>query len=319
MAEKLSRKQRFQELRDEIEKEALATQVETNKPIKLSRVQSDRLSHANKPTYPHEDIVQVQPESTSQVMDELLGEVKQYNITNGNRLADDTQINILKQLDSSSPNARNQHIMPMVEEEEDLGSTMEMPRTNSFGNDVDGTMTYMPNQKLTRQNPVTQPEPEIFDGFSSKDETGEIEFDDYFMAKGDHIVLNNSDIRADDIGDTDHLDLFAPGSKPGELNLVPNAKMIDEDEEEEEKPVIFKKKPKVKKAKKKKAKKEKPVEKKKEETEEKQEEVIEKVEVEKEEKTSKSGLILNIILGVLIVALIASIGFTIYFLWQMGK
>ena len=117
-----SRKEKYQELRDQIEKEAMATQT-ASKRVKLSRVQKNAsLSHANISYHPHETKEETSPYSSNEVMDQLLGEVKQYNIDNGNRYIDDTQINILKQLNTSPSSARNQHIMPM--EEEELGSTM---------------------------------------------------------------------------------------------------------------------------------------------------------------------------------------------------
>jgi hypothetical protein len=94
----LSRKQKYQELRDRLDEETTAAQAQPVKLQRLSRVDSG--SHANKPLYPH-DTVRVSPTvkemPTSPVMEDLLGEVKQYNIDNGNRITDDTQINILKQ------------------------------------------------------------------------------------------------------------------------------------------------------------------------------------------------------------------------------
>ena len=107
----LSRKQKYQELRDRLDEETTAAQAQPVKLQRLSRVDSG--SHANKPLYPH-DTVRVSPTvkemPTSPVMEDLLGEVKQYNIDNGNRITDDTQINILKQLDSTSETRkRNQH------------------------------------------------------------------------------------------------------------------------------------------------------------------------------------------------------------------
>ena len=122
----LSRKQRYQELRDQLDEETTAAQADINKPQRLSRVNS--ASHANKPLYPH-DTVRVSPQvkemPTSPVMENLLGEVKQYNIDNGNRITDDTQINILKQLDAPTTETlkRNQHVLPM-EEDDNLGSTV---------------------------------------------------------------------------------------------------------------------------------------------------------------------------------------------------
>ena len=307
MAEKLSRKQKFEELRNEIEQQALETNVETNKPIKLSRVKTNSMSHATKALYPHEDITATKTNTTTAVMEDLLGEVKQYNIDNGNRYTDDTQINILKQLDSTTPSVRNQHIMPMEEDDEDLGHTMEMPRTSSFGNDIDGIATFMPNQKLTRQNPIVVDQQE-------DDKIDEISFDDYFSPKDEKIVLNNKDFKASDLGDTDHLDLFEPGKYDQEFNVTEQ----EEVEEEQEKP---KKKFGLKKKKKQKKQKLQEV------VEEEDIEVpsskirmqAEELDEQEDTKGSKSGTILNIILVVLIVALIASIGFTVYFLYQMGK
>lgn len=320
MAEKLSRKQKFQELRDEIERDALASNLDKNKEIQLSRSTKSNLSHANIPVHPHEDVTVAKDiASTNQVMDELLGEVKQYNISTGNRYTDDTQINILKQLDSSTPSARNQHIMPMEEDDENLGSTMEMPRTSSFGNDIPGVATFMPNQKLNRMNPV-EPDLNIYDDFSVKDETDEMAFDDYFKSTDDKIVLGSSDIRADRLQDTDHLDLFEPGK------FTPEEKKEEEQPEEKPAKLLKKKEKKAKKEKKvKKVKKAKPVQPVVDETEEKEVPSakirIQTSEAEEAEAEgpNKSGVVLNVILGILIVALFASIAFTLYFLWQLGK
>ena len=125
----LSRKQKYQELRDRLDEETTAAQAQPVKLQRLSRVDSG--SHANKPLYPHD---------TSPVMEDLLGEVKQYNIDNGNRITDDTQINILKQLDTTSSDTmkRNQHVIPMDTDDEDLGSTMKISK---------------PRQTITRQEP----------------------------------------------------------------------------------------------------------------------------------------------------------------------
>lgn len=126
----LSRKQKYQELRDRLDEETTAAQAQPVKMQRLSRVDNN-LSHANKPLYPH-DTVRVSPTvkemPTSPVMEDLLGEVKQYNIENGNRITDDTQINILKQLDTTESKKRNQHVIPMETDDEDLGSTMKISK-----------------------------------------------------------------------------------------------------------------------------------------------------------------------------------------------
>ncbi|MDD7281896.1 MAG: hypothetical protein PUH10_07925 [Erysipelotrichaceae bacterium] len=298
----LSRKTKYQELRDEIEKEAMATQT-TSKSVKLSRVQNNsRLSHANISSYPHETKEVNSTPSNNEVMDQLLGEVKQYNIDNGNRYIDDTQINILKQLNPESIDARNQHIMPMDEEEE-LGSTMEMPRSSNFmSNNSSGIVDFMQNQKLTRINPVnTQPQPEIYNDFVKEPEKVEEEKEE----KEEKIVLSNTDIRADENTDTDHLDLFEPGK-------------YDSFELDEEEP-SRKSKRKAKKEAKKQRKKAKKME-----QEEYDDLPSSKLRMQSEdlesydEPSSKSGTILNVILVILIIALIASIGVTVFFLYNMG-
>lgn len=294
----LSRKAKYQELRDQIEKEAMATQT-ASKPVKLSRVQNNsRLSHANKSYHPHETKEMNTDYSSNEVMDQLLGEVKQYNIDNGNRFIDDTQINILKQLNTTPSHVRNQHIMPM-EEEEELGSTMEMPRNASFMSDSSSIASFMQNQTLTRINPVnTQPQPEIYNDFVQKEEEKPKE-------EEEKIVLSNHDIRADDTMETDHLDLFEPGK-------------YDDAVQEEEQETSFKSKRKAKKAKK---------EKRKQQKEDLSDDLpsaklrmqTEDLENYEEESGSKSGMILNIILVILIIALLASIAVTIYFLYNMGR
>lgn len=293
-----SRKEKYQELRDQIEKEAMATQT-ASKRVKLSRVQKNAsLSHANISYHPHETKEETSPYSSNEVMDQLLGEVKQYNIDNGNRYIDDTQINILKQLNTSPSSARNQHIMPM--EEEELGSTMEMPRNANFMSNSTTVADFMQNQKLTRINPVNiEPQPEIYNDYVKEEKKEE-----------EKIVLSNNDIRVDEATDTDHLDLF----EPGKYNVF-------DDSDEEEAPRLSKREAK-KQAKK--AKKE--AKRKKIEEEELEDELpSSKIRMKSEdlesyeEPSSKSGMILNVILVILIIALLVSIGVTIFFLYNMGR
>lgn len=184
----LSRKQKYQELRDRLDEETTAAQAQ---PVKLQRrSRTDNLSHANKPLYPH-DTVRTQPVvkemPTSPVMENLLGEVKQYNIDNGHRIADDTQINILKQLDSSEPRPkRNNHFIAMDIDDE-LGSTMKINTAIK----EDDVLTSLPDQKLTRINPVA----------TKVEEPEEVK-------EEPKIVLSSDDIVADDVVENDELDLM---------------------------------------------------------------------------------------------------------------
>lgn len=230
-------------------------------------------------------------------MDELLGEVKQYNIDNGTRITDDTQINILRQLDTpAETKKRTRHFLPMEEDEDEGGSTMKLPKSIS---EESALSSLMPNQKLTRINPVAIKETEI----SQEEVNRMIE-----QAKAEEkkeiekIVLSSNDIRADEKADTDRLDV-----------LMTRKEEIDFEEE----PVRPRKKKKKKKTAASKPKRE-------------ETKVVVKEDVEmpsakmrmraedydndlSEKKSKKSGMWLNIALIVLIVLLLASIAMTIYF------
>lgn len=123
MAE-LSRKKRFQELRDQLDEESSTTQSQTSQPIKLSR--SSRPTAAS-----HAGVSKAAPVSrttqpTVAVMDELLGEVKQYNIDKGERILEDTQINILRTLDEGTDieKRRRAHLETMEPNTDAGGTTM---------------------------------------------------------------------------------------------------------------------------------------------------------------------------------------------------
>lgn len=302
MAEKLSRTKRYQELRNRLDEETTAAQEDKINQqtgfARLSRTQHKALSHASDhhaatSTFTYEDAPKQSP-----VMEDLLGEVKQYNIEKGNRYTDDTQINILHQLDSRSGiTRRNTHILPVDEEES--GTTMRMSKPAM---DVDGVATYMPNQKLTRINPVmTKPEtvsvPEV--------EQERAEEDSITLSHDENksVFLGNNDFLVDDTIDTDHLSLF--DTKPSTHAEVKEA---------EQEPVQSKR---VKKSSKsKKSEKRKTVS---------QDMPSAKIrmstrdieDMEKEPK-SRSGMIVNVILVVLVILLLASIAATLYFLTQIG-
>lgn len=161
----LSRKQKYQELRDCLDEETTEAQSSHMKLQRMSRVDNN-LSHANKPLYPH-DTVKVSPAvkemPTSPVMEDLLGEVKQYNIDNGNRITDDTQINILKQLDSNDTKKRNSHVIPMDTDDEDLGSTMKIAtRPTNESSKLSDTIESKPEEEkivLSSNDIISDPKP----------------------------------------------------------------------------------------------------------------------------------------------------------------
>ena len=302
MAEKLSRTKRYQELRNRLDEETTAAQEDKINQqtgfARLSRTQHKALSHASDhhaatSTFTYEDAPKQSP-----VMEDLLGEVKQYNIEKGNRYTDDTQINILHQLDSRSGiTRRNTHILPVDEEES--GTTMRMSKPAM---DVDGVATYMPNQKLTRINPVmTKPEavsvPEV--------EQERAEEDSITLSHDENksVFLGNNDFLVDDTIDTDHLSLF--DTKPSTQAEVKEA----DQEPVQSKRVKKSSKPK-KSEKRKTVSPDMPSAKIRMSTRD-----IE--DMEKEPK-SRSGMIVNVILVVLVILLLASIAATLYFLTQIG-
>lgn len=98
MAE-LSRKKKFQDLRDQLDMETSVSAAEpAAEPVKLTRssrsVKAAQHSNTTKASVSNSSSI---PDLA--VMDELLGEVKQYNLSNGDRVSEDTQINILRTLD----------------------------------------------------------------------------------------------------------------------------------------------------------------------------------------------------------------------------
>lgn len=102
MAEKLSRTKRYEDLRNRLDEETTAAQEDKINQqtgfARLSRTQHKALAHANDlnvSTAPSRSSVQEATNNNSPVMEDLLGEVKRYNIDQGNRITDDTQINNL--------------------------------------------------------------------------------------------------------------------------------------------------------------------------------------------------------------------------------
>lgn len=291
---KLSRTQKYQELRDHLDEETTQAQAAPVKTPKLSRVQSssNSLPHAAKAYFPHEE-AEARPAErdlpTSPVIDELLGEVKQYNIQNGNRFTDDTQINILKQLDNPDPAAdrRKAHVLPMEEPKEDFGSTMKMPKTTSV-------------ESLIEK--------------SSAEKTAEIETVKEQTAK-QRIILSANDIRADEFEENDELDVLNTGREEivaasVQENVSP-AKTAKKKKKKKAKRTSASKKPESSESRKQKPAPDMPSAKMRIKVDEYDEEATAR-------KQKRSNRTLNIILGILIVALIAAIGFMIYLIRGLG-
>lgn len=297
----LSRTRKYQDLREKLEEETTAAQAATT-PSRLSRTQANSLSHASQPLYPHEEIKPKpsisQELPKSPVMDDLLDEVKQYNVDNGYRYTDDTQINILKQLDGNDTRRRNAHFIPMEDDDDELGSTMQMPKAK--GEEVAGVATFMPNQKLTRINPVR-----VEKKVEEKPVAKPVEKKE--RPKAERIVLGSSDIRVDDTNEESDQLTFFNDSQGDEFDRTLENQQVR----------AAKKQPKkVKKAKKKAPRKEVVSEDLPSAKMRMKAGDIDNVPAQK--STKKSGTILNVILIILILLLVASIGVTVYFLMNMG-
>lgn len=126
---KLSRITKYQDLRDRLEQETTAaTAASTSGPVKLtrmSRTEKAQAAHASEPAQPTSATPEVK-EQQAGVMDGLLDEVKQYNIDKGDRIMEDTQINILRTLDDNIEQdlKRRSHLEIMEENEDAGGRTM---------------------------------------------------------------------------------------------------------------------------------------------------------------------------------------------------
>lgn len=156
---KLSRMDKFQALRDELDQDT--TEANQVKPS-LTPTRLSRMAHAQELTRQNATKPLPAEEGKSPVLDNLIDEVKQYNLTQGTSLSDDTQINILKQLDGSQSLHRNAHYVAMEEPEDQLGDTRKI--------DMDDTLPTL----LKTENWLTDRQPE---------------------QKEDPVVLSNDDLK----------------------------------------------------------------------------------------------------------------------------
>ena len=274
---KLSRTKRYQDLRNSLDEETTLTR--SNAVIN----ENADFSHANQPLHPHlEDSVRPNVEfQSSPVMDELLGEVKQYNIENGNRYEDDTQINILRQLDATPSVPRKKaHIVEMEENPETMGNTLKLPKSLNQELDI---ASFMSHSNIEEETPVRE---------ESK------------------VVLKPTNIQVDDIVEEDNLDLLGD-SKP----VFDDAAEEIEEETVEKKPHRNKKLKKAKKQKEQKEKKQRM-----EESEEMPSAKMRMMAEDYEEVTEnrKGGRIINVVLFILTLLLIATIAIAIFILKDSG-
>lgn len=287
MAE-LSRKKRYQELRDQLDQETSAAQAAPAAPIKLTR--SSRTASAQ---HANEAKPVTRTESGTQnlaVMDELLDEVKQYNIDNGDRVTEDTQINILKTLDEEGDiqMKRRAHIETMEANTNEGGTTMDISSKDIEQVSRAGT------QAISKPGNTGQISVTSQDKTAKNTRTG----------RDEPTYLKNDGFIADEKAADDNLELF-------DLNADDFDKTIRQEKTEE--PVSRKEAKAARKARKQAEKK----------SSKKTEKIIEDTEPttqytdselfdREEEEPEKSGKAGNIILILLILALLCLIGYTIY-------
>lgn len=135
--EKLSRVEKYKNLRESIDNDSLSSHAPTIEPVEL-RKQLEQLHEADSPK-------QEQSENTSrhssdpllfskkidldrsydtgqerfhnEYLDDFINEVKEYNLEKGNRISDNTQIDILMQLNPENRTRRTQHFDALREDE----------------------------------------------------------------------------------------------------------------------------------------------------------------------------------------------------------
>ncbi len=186
---KLSRKEKYQDLRNSLEQES-EPQV-TTKQVRSSRMAAPDFKADQKMRGP--------------VIEDLLGEVKQYNLDNGELVTDDTQMQILHDLSSQEQAARRSVHFETMEQNEDFGGTTR----NLYSSDLSSLMAN--NQANShRSNPK----------------------------KGNQTVKSTQSTRTQQVQseEPDFLDLFTP--RQNQESEEPIVEVVEE-EKTKEKPVLF--------------------------------------------------------------------------------
>ncbi|MBF0580173.1 hypothetical protein IM774_10405 [Erysipelotrichaceae bacterium RD49] len=183
---KLSRKDKYRDLRSSIEQEAVQTSAKPERSIRMAApdMRQDQRNQSRADSVP--------------VLEDLLGEVKQYNLDNGDLNLEDTQMQILHNLNSAQ-NAkarRSQHLVAM-EQNEDAGGTTR----NLYGSDLSSVVSVssMPSQSARANRQQSLP----------RDED------------------NPRVLKADEIVEEDYLDLFTPNGRQEEVVSVSGAQSED--------------------------------------------------------------------------------------------
>ncbi|MEY8307971.1 hypothetical protein AAK899_00340 [Erysipelotrichaceae bacterium 51-3] len=171
---KLSRKDKYRDLRTSIEHEASQT-GRTERSVRLAApdLRADLRKESRTDQIP--------------VLEDLLGEVKQYNLDNGDLNLEDTQMQILHNLNSEkTAKARRKEHLVAMEQNEDAGGTTR----NLYGSDLSSVISAQTRPVSSRPVP-------------SQNKNASIA----------NTAENPRAIQADEIVEEDYLDLFTPNAK----------------------------------------------------------------------------------------------------------
>lgn len=203
----LSRKEKYQDLRSRLDEEttaAQATPMSPQIPGANGETDPDDYAHAVRHKHAHEmEIPQNEPASQvrSEVMSDLFGEVKQYNIEKGSRITDDTELNVLRSINPKAERMRRaSHIVDMEQEESD-GTTV---RLQAIPADTAKTETSQPAKASRKEEAAPLPAP-------AKEEPALLppKLLSAEEASQERIILGRSDILADALAEEDDLSVFS--------------------------------------------------------------------------------------------------------------
>lgn len=168
--EKLSRVKKFEDLRNSID--AGHDEIQNNKPNdsynrdleninatlfkkmsledeKIHTPEREKITRINEPENPSNDF-------QNEYLDDFLNEVKQYNLTKGTRECEDTQIDILHQLQSNNRPSRSQYVEDIQEERMNKPSIEDMVNTMSH-DDIAKEVKSLLDESTAKQPMFQQP------------------------------------------------------------------------------------------------------------------------------------------------------------------
>lgn len=190
---KLSRMDKYREVRSQIE--------DTNQNVKPLEKEEKKTGSSIRLAAPDKRVREkdtLPSQQATPVIDDVIGEVKQYNLENGELVTEDTQMQILYDLsENRDPAARRQKHLETMESNEAAGGTT----LNIYGSSLDAVpASSAPVKAASQAAPVkeTQTKPA-----AQPKKTAEP------VKKDTKVVLGKKELEADPAAESDQLDLFA--------------------------------------------------------------------------------------------------------------